>query len=87
MASELRVNTLKDASGNNSIGHVYCCNGSAKKVLCRTIAGRYAINITSLITSLTDKADGDCVHLRHHLNEMTVISCKVMPNSKHILVT
>ncbi|MGB1743210.1 MAG: hypothetical protein ACPHHR_10235 [Cycloclasticus sp.] len=30
MASELRVNTLKDASGNNSVGMSYVNNGSAK---------------------------------------------------------
>ncbi len=30
MASELRVNTLKDAAGNNSVGMEYVANGSAK---------------------------------------------------------
>lgn len=30
MASELRVNTLKDASGNNSIGMSYVAEGTAK---------------------------------------------------------
>jgi len=30
MASELRVNTLKDAAGNNSIGMSYVAEGSAK---------------------------------------------------------
>lgn len=30
MASELRVDTLKDASGNNSVGLSYVANGSAK---------------------------------------------------------
>ena len=30
MASELRVNTLKDASGNNSIGMSYVAEGSGK---------------------------------------------------------
>lgn len=30
MASELRVNTLKDASGNNSVGVSYVASGSAK---------------------------------------------------------
>ena len=30
MASELRVNTLKDASGNNSIGLSYVAEGSSK---------------------------------------------------------
>ena len=30
MASELRVNTLKDAAGNNSVGMSFVANGSAK---------------------------------------------------------
>ena len=30
MASELRVNTLKDANGNNSVGLSYVAEGSAK---------------------------------------------------------
>jgi len=30
MASELRVNTLKDASGNNSVGMSFVAEGSAK---------------------------------------------------------
>ena len=30
MASELRVNTLKDAAGNNSIATSFVANGSAK---------------------------------------------------------
>lgn len=30
MASELRVNTLKDASGNNSVGMSYVAEGTAK---------------------------------------------------------
>jgi hypothetical protein len=30
MASELRVNTLKDASGNNSIATSFVAGGSAK---------------------------------------------------------
>ena len=31
MASELRVNTLKDASGNNSIGYVYVAEGTQRQ--------------------------------------------------------
>ena len=30
MASELRVNTLKDASGNNSVAMSYVADGNAK---------------------------------------------------------
>ena len=32
MASELRVNTLKDASGNNSVGMSFVAEGSVKMV-------------------------------------------------------
>ena len=35
MASELRVNTLKDASGNNSVGMSYVAEGSAKQWVVR----------------------------------------------------
>ena len=57
MASELRVNTLKDASGNNSVGLSYVANGSAK-------AWVFASNSASLndsfsISSGTDHGTGD----------------------------
>ena len=52
MASELRVNTLKDAAGNNSVGMEYVANGSAK-AWCNfngtgTIASRDSLNVSSL---------------------------------------
>ena len=57
MASELRVNTLKDASGNNSVGLSFVANGSAK-------AWVFASNSASLndsfsISSGTDHGTGD----------------------------
>ena len=59
MASELRVNTLKDASGNNSVGMSYVANGSAKAWVnfdgTGTIAARDSLNVSSL----TDNAAGD----------------------------
>ena len=59
MASELRVNTLKDASGNNSVAMQYVAEGSAKS-WCNfngesTIAVRDSLNVTSL----TDDGTGD----------------------------
>ena len=52
MASELRVNTLKDAAGNNSIGMSYVAEGSAKVWInfngTGTIATRASINVTSI---------------------------------------
>ena len=54
MASELRVNTLKDAAGNNSVGTEYVANGSAK-MTCRfngsgtvTIASGSSLNASSI---------------------------------------
>ena len=41
MASELRVNTLKDASGNNSVAMEYVAGGSAKLVVRYTTAVSY----------------------------------------------
>ena len=59
MASELRVNTLKDASGNNSVGMSYVAEGSAKAWYNRkqtdTVATRDSLNSSSL----TDNGTGD----------------------------
>lgn len=57
MASELRVNTLKDASGNNSVGLSYVANGSAKAwVFGSSSAG---LNDSFSISSGTDHGTGD----------------------------
>ena len=57
MASELRVNTLKDASGNNSIGMSYVAEGTAKVVCtCQPSATiRTSFNVTSTADSETGK--------------------------------
>ena len=59
MASELRVDTLKDASGNNSIATSFVAGGSAKAWVnfngTGTIAARDSLNLSSL----TDNAAGD----------------------------
>ncbi len=61
MASELRVDTLKDASGNNSVGLSYVANGSAKAwVSFDGTAGTITKNTDSLnTTGLTDNGAGD----------------------------
>jgi hypothetical protein len=57
MASELRVNTLKDAAGNNSVGMEYVANGSAKAWV---YAEADAIRTNSFnMSSSTDHGDGD----------------------------
>lgn len=59
MASELRVNTLKDASGNNSVAMEYVAGGSAKAWVnfngTGTIASRDSLNISGL----ADNGTGD----------------------------
>jgi hypothetical protein len=61
MASELRVDTLKDASGNNSVGLSYVANGSAKAWNSfngtGTIAFIKSLNGSSLVDSGTGEYD------------------------------
>ncbi len=59
MASELRVNTLKDAAGSNEVAMTYVAGGSAKAWI------NYKMNSSSSIygslnfASLTDNGTGD----------------------------
>ena len=57
MASELKVNTLKDAAGNNSVAMTYVANGSAKawgNLNTQTNSIRDSLNASSM----TDHATG-----------------------------
>lgn len=58
MASELRVNTLKDAAGNNSIATSFVANGSAK-AWAKTNAAGTSIEDSNNVSSLTDNGSGD----------------------------
>ena len=58
MASELRVNTLKDASGNNSIGMSYVAEGSAKVWINFNGTGTIATRDSFNVTSITDGGTG-----------------------------
>ena len=58
MASELRVNTLKDASGNNSIGMSYVAGGSAKFFFKYSGSGTTFADSLNM-TSATDNGTGD----------------------------
>ena len=53
MASELRVNTLKDAAGNNSVAMQYVAEGTAKAWInfngTGTIAARDSLNVSGLV--------------------------------------
>lgn len=59
MASELRVNTLKDASGNNSIATSFVAGGSAKAWFNYDGSGTLAYRDSFNCASLTDHATGD----------------------------
>jgi len=59
MASELRVNTLKDAAGNNSIATSFVAGGSAKAWINFNGTGTVAIVDSFNIASITDNATGD----------------------------
>ena len=58
MASELRVNTLKDASGNNSIATSFVAGGSAKAWVNFNGTGTAAIRDSLNTASLTDNGTG-----------------------------
>ena len=59
MASELRVNTLKDAAGANSVAMEYVAGGSAKAWANIQGSGTAAINDSLNTSSLTDNATGN----------------------------
>ena len=59
MASELRVNTLKDAAGNNSVGMEYVANGTAKSWINFNGNGTPAARDSFNFSSITDNATGD----------------------------
>jgi hypothetical protein len=59
MASELRVNTLKDASGNNSIATSFVASGSAKAWANFNGTGTIAVNDSQNTSSAVDNGTGD----------------------------
>ena len=60
MASELRVDTLKDSSGNNSVGMSYVAGGSAKlRVNFDGSASSLSADGSFNLSSLTDNGTGD----------------------------
>jgi len=59
MASELRVNTLKDAAGNNSVAMQYVANGSAKAWVNFNGVGTIAIRDSLSASGLVDNGTGD----------------------------
>ena len=59
MASELRVNTLKDASGNNSIATSVVSNGSSKAWFQLNCTGTPANRGSFNVSSVTDNGTGN----------------------------
>tara|TARA_R100000329_G_scaffold77124_2_gene66298 strand:- start:2575 stop:2973 length:399 start_codon:yes stop_codon:yes gene_type:complete len=59
MASELRVNTLKDASGNNSVAMSTVAEGSAKVWSNLNGTGTIALRDSFNVGSATDQGTGD----------------------------
>ena len=59
MASELRVNTLKDAAGSNEVAMTYVANGSAKAWSSFTGTGTPAISDGLNGSSITDGGTGN----------------------------
>ncbi len=57
MASELRVNTLKDAAGNNSIATSFVAGGSAKAWERHNAS--HSIDSSLSVSSVTDNGTGD----------------------------
>ena len=58
MASELRVNTLKDAGGNNSVAMEYVAGGSSKAWARFNGTGTLAVNDSFNTASVTDTGTG-----------------------------
>ena len=61
MASELRVNTLKDAAGANSIGMSYVAEGTAKAWINMNGTGTIATRDSFNISSITDDGLADYI--------------------------
>ena len=59
MASELRVNTLKDASGNNSIATSFVANGSVK-MWSAVQSDQSTQNDSFNVSSISDQGTGAC---------------------------
>ena len=59
MASELRVNTLKDANGNNSIATSVVFNGTAKAWIKFDMSSSFTNEDSFNVSSLDDDGTGD----------------------------
>ena len=81
MASELRVNTLKDASGNNSIGMSYVAEGSAKAWVNYNGTGTLAVRNSFNVSGVTDVATSE--YSTAFTNNMTDGDYAITANGTH----
>jgi hypothetical protein len=73
MASELRVNTLKDASGNNSVATSVVFNGTAKFWI-KPAADLASISDSYNVSSLDDDGTGDGgVHITNDMSSANYV--------------
>ena len=81
MASELRVDTLKDSSGNNSVGMAYVAGGSAKAWVnfngTGTIAARDSLNLSSLTDNGTALYTNNLVSSFNYSDNYIVMSANI----------
>jgi len=82
MASELRVDTLKDAAGNNSVGMAYVAEGSAKQ-WSNFVGSSASVNDSHNTSSVTDNGTGDfSPQLSSSMGNANYnIACMVKPTS------
>jgi len=85
MASELRVNTLKDAAGNNSIATSFVAGGSAKAWHKGNAAGTSLLDSLN-VSSLADTNTGiQTINLSSAMNNSSYSGhCTVMNNATYI---
>ena len=79
MASELRVDTLKDASGANSVGLSYVANGSAKAWVnfngtASGATARDSFNNSSMADNGTGNYDINLANAMSDTNQVTCVS-------------
>ena len=82
MASELRVDTLKDSSGNNSVGMSYVAGGSAKALA--KIDTDAAVDESLNVSSATDNGTGNfSITLTNSMSSSVYIALTGSGNTKH----
>ena len=80
MASELRVNTLKDASGNNSVATSFVAGGSLKAWRKYTTVTTTANTDSFNFSTITDNGTGDTSH--NFTNSMNHTTYTIMHNTQ-----